>query len=350
MVLLIPILLLISGCSKVSYVWDQGVGQLAIQNRAKDNQKVLSSPLVEKAHKEKIRKIEKDKIFFYKYFNEKHRNIYSKTTFLDNDAVTYLVISSPKNEIKPIQHCFPIVGCFPYLGLFSLEKAKEFEQEQKEENLATYLRPVYAYSTLGYFEDPILSSFFIFDKYSLTQLVFHELYHAIFFIDDEVDLNENLANFMSRKLMDVYYKNDEKFIKYKQNNLLQKDLRKVINEQVLQLKKKYTQSSNAEEVLQKFLKNDFLINVESFCLEKKISNCWPLKKKWNNASFSEFLTYEKHENFLDRLFKQHNEDVKTFHDSIKLLYKKYEDESIDGRFTDYLKEQINETHHITRSN
>ena len=62
------------------------------------------------------------------------------------------------------------------------------------------------YSTLGYFDDPILSSFFNYNKFDLTVLIFHELFHTIYFYKNKVQLNENLANFFGREMAIEYYK------------------------------------------------------------------------------------------------------------------------------------------------
>ena len=87
-------------------------------------------------------------------------------------------------------------GCFPYLGFFKEGEAKKYAMKQEENGFSTYTRPVYAYSSLGHWNDRILSSFFHFDSRELANLVFHELFHHIFFIKNEVSLNENLATFL----------------------------------------------------------------------------------------------------------------------------------------------------------
>ena len=74
-----------------------------------------------------------------------------------------------------------------------------FKKKQEEKDFVTYRRPVTAYSSLGNFDDPILSTFFLFSEKGLIELVFHELYHTLFFVKNQVDLNENLATYFSQK-------------------------------------------------------------------------------------------------------------------------------------------------------
>src|SRR5690606_2478177 len=131
---------------------------------------------------------------FYHYFDAKPTSIYSKTTMLENPAVSYLVIATPHTSLEPHQFKFPFVGSFPYIGFFNKDSAQKFARElEEDENLVTWVRPVYAYSTLVYFEDRILSSFFHYEDVELAELIFHELVHSCFFIMDEVDLNEHMA-------------------------------------------------------------------------------------------------------------------------------------------------------------
>ena len=165
----------------------------------------MKDPLTSQVVKKKIKKIEDYKDYFYKFFKREVKGHYEKTTLLGRDAVTYLVTASPFNKIAPREECFPFVGCFPYLGFFNKKSALKHQEILEKEDWVTWMRPVYAYSTLGNFNDPILSSFFRYDDEVLAELIFHELFHTIFFIENEVQLNENLANFFSAKLVAKYF-------------------------------------------------------------------------------------------------------------------------------------------------
>ena len=89
---------------------------MSLLSRAEWNDKVLANKMVKESDKEKIKNIQKYKTWFYEYWGKAETRIYSKTTFLEGEAVTWLVITSPFNEVKALKECFPIMGCFPYLG------------------------------------------------------------------------------------------------------------------------------------------------------------------------------------------------------------------------------------------
>ena len=174
--LIVP-LVLISSCAKLSYLYEQGRGQLSLLTSARENKDVLHDIKIPIKYKDKIVKVEEYKKYFYRYWDRPPQEIYSQTTILDRDAVTYLLIASPYNKIDPNKFCFPFMGCFPYIGFFKEKSAREKASELSDKGLITWVRPVYAYSTLGYFDDPIISSFFRYNDFQLAELVFHELFH-----------------------------------------------------------------------------------------------------------------------------------------------------------------------------
>ncbi|MFZ8932353.1 MAG: aminopeptidase [Bacteriovoracaceae bacterium] len=332
------IILSFSSCTKFIYIIEQGQGQLSLLHKAKDNKKVLKDVRVLPKHKEKIRFIGGLKNYFYKYFKIKPTEAYSKTTFLDRDAVTYLVVASPHDKIKAINHCFPFIGCFPYLGFFDPNSSLQFRNDLEQEDYVTYQRPVYAYSTTGYFNDPILSTFFKFKDFDLAELIFHELFHTIFFIKNEVDLNENLANYFGRQLAFEYFKKDESFrnkVKQKESDL--EFLKRFIVKATARLQSIYKTKSpqnkkESELLLASFLKTDFIPGVTEICAKRKMDHCFALKRQWNNASFSAYLTYEKNSEGIENLHTKLNLSLFDYFKYIKMAYEKYEGEDFSKDF------------------
>ena len=350
LVVIICLCVHLTSCSKVQYIVEQGIGQASLFVNAKENNKLIKDPLIPKKIKEKIKKIQIYKTYFYQYFEKKEEDHYKKTTLLNRDAVTYLVTASPYDKIFPKKQCFPFVGCFPYLGFFSEESAKNYQKVLEKENWVTWKRPVYAYSTLGNLNDPILSSFFRYNDENLAELIFHELFHTIFFVKNEVQLNENLANFFSSRLLSLYFKWDkekrEKRNRYF-NNL--KKLEKLVVDLVKELKKIYKNvgrkgADSYKESLNEFLNGRFFPQVKAFCLRNKISkkNCYPLKKKWNNASFAAFLTYEEEALNIEKLQKKLNLNLIEFFRYLEQKGKEYEDSKKKQTFSSFLFSSIDE--------
>lgn len=337
------------GCAKFDYLYEQGVGQISLLSKGRENRELLKSVRVPKIQKERIKKVEELKSFFYRYWDKKETSIYSKTTMLKTKAVTYLVIASPYNDIKASETCFPLMGCFPYLGFFSLKSAQAFAKEKEKEEFVTWTRPVYAYSTLGYFTDTILSSFFEYDDYELSELIFHELFHTIFFIKNQVDLNESLATYFSERMLEDYFTsiNAQDYLKFqKKQDEDHRKVKKLVVSLALELRDIYRQllpntKSEADLILSDFLQNRFLTEVMKRCqsLDIQPKDCFPLERKWNNASFAAFLTYEQKTNDLVSLQKKLGLDLKGYYNWIVQKYERFQNQSETEDFDIFLFQQ-----------
>ena len=347
LVILITLLLTLGvSCAKFNYLYEQGMGQMSLLSAGKDNKEVLKNVRVGKTQKEKIKKIEELKKYFYNYWGKKETRIYSQTTMLKQKAVTYLVIVSPHFEIKAMDNCFPLMGCFPYLGFFSLNSAKEFAKEQETEDKVTWIRPVYAYSTLGYFTDTILSSFFEYDNFELSELIFHELFHTIFFVKNQVDLNENLAMYFSEGMQEEYYTsiNQIDYMKFEQKrNAENKQIKKLVVQLASELQHLYKSllpktKEESDVILKEFLEDRFIVEVMKKCqaLDIQPKNCFPLERKWNNASFAAFLTYEKKAMSLESLQKKLGLDLKGYYNWITKKYDAFLDQNEEADFEIFL--------------
>lgn len=326
LVLVFLCLVLVNGCAKFDYLYEQGMGQLSLQSRARDNQELLKSVRISSDQKSKIKKIQELKKYFYTYWSKKETPIYSQTTMLRSKAVTYLVIASPFSEIKAEETCFPLMGCFPYLGFFNQTSAKEFAKGKEQEGFVTWVRPVYAYSTLGYFTDTILSSFFNYSDYELAELIFHELFHTIFFVNNQVELNENLANYFAKEMLEEYFTktNQLDYLKIQEREEIEdKKLRSTVVNLTVELQELYQKllpktREDSEVILSEFLEKRFRPEILQKCQEENIApkNCFPLEKQWNNASFAAFLTYEKKSDELSRLQKKLGLDLRGYYNWI----------------------------------
>ena len=336
------LLFLFGGCAKFDYLYEQSMGQISLQSNARDNQEMLKNVRIPKDQKEKIRKIQALKKYFYQYWGKKETAIYSQTTMLQNKAVTYLVVASPFKEIKAEETCFPMMGCFPYLGFFNMTSAKSFARTKEAEGLVTWVRPVYAYSTLGYFTDTILSSFFHYSDYELAELIFHELFHTIFFINNQVELNENLANYFAKEMLEEYFTktNQLDYLHIQRKEEIEdKVLSKLVVDLTTELQEHYQKllpqtKAQSELILNEFLEQKFKPTILAKCQEINIppKNCFPIEKQWNNASFAAFLTYEKKSDDLLGLQKKLGLDLRGYY---KFMTKKYNDFLDQSEVTDF---------------
>lgn len=116
---------------------------------------------------------------------------------LNRDYVTYVVSASPKDQLEHYKWKFPIIGSVPYKGYFVLDQAKKEKQLMDDKGFDTYLRGVSAYSTLGWFSDPLLSSMLQYDQDQLVDTLIHETVHANLYIKGASQFNERVASFLA---------------------------------------------------------------------------------------------------------------------------------------------------------
>ena len=338
-------LLIMQGCSTAGYLMEQGLGQLKLQWSGVPNEEVLQNPAISEEVKFKIRLVQDAKQFFNHYFSHQSGGIYSKTVFLESRAVSWLVIASKPDEIAAFEHHFPLMGSFPYLGFFSKADAESFAQGLEAQGLVTWLRPVLAYSTLGYLEDRILSSFFEYDEVELVELVFHEMFHTLFFIKDNVELNENLASFFADRLLDQYFGDRAELKRFRREMRAHKALENQLVRLALELKGEFAKmrpnlsAEKANAHTRRFVEELLLPVVRGACEEQgwQGDDCPDRAERWNQARFAALLTYEQEQDFLQQLFAREATDSRGFLRQLKRWYREWKKGDRREDFTSFLR-------------
>jgi predicted aminopeptidase len=123
---------------------------------------------------------------------------YTTFTQLDSDTLALVLSAAYPDRLVPRTWWFPIVGRVPYRGYFSEDDALEEQAKLDDEGYDTLLRPTAAFSTLGWFADPILSSLLRSDDIELIETLIHEMSHAHLFVSGQVRFNESFATFVGR--------------------------------------------------------------------------------------------------------------------------------------------------------
>jgi predicted aminopeptidase len=119
----------------------------------------------------------------------------SYTTYvaLDRSFVVWNVFAAPEFSVEPKRWCFPVAGCVVYRGYFAEDDANEYAGRLAADGWDTYVGGVAAYSTLGRFDDPVLSTMLRWPDYRLAGLLFHELAHQVVYVKDDSEFNESFA-------------------------------------------------------------------------------------------------------------------------------------------------------------
>lgn len=121
---------------------------------------------------------------------------YTQFVHTGRDAVTWIVVAAPEFSLQPRRWCFLFAGCLPYRGYFEQEDAGRFADRLAADGFDTALSPAAAYSTLGWFEDPLLDTMLRYSDERLAAVIFHELAHQNLYVRGDADFNESYASFI----------------------------------------------------------------------------------------------------------------------------------------------------------
>jgi len=179
---------------------------MAILNRARPIEEVLEDQTTPPKTKALLSEVSRMKAFGERYGLKPTSN-YAEYVKLDRDAVVYVVSACHPLRFEPKEWSFPIVGGFPYLGWYSRDGAEEYAKELRRDGLDVDVRGAPAYSTLGWFRDPILSTMIPSGDRAvgeLVEVILHESLHATVYVNHQAFFNESLASFVSEKLTPLY--------------------------------------------------------------------------------------------------------------------------------------------------
>jgi predicted aminopeptidase len=189
---------LLSGCSPL-YVLRAAYEEGKILWRREPIDDFIQKPDVAPDAQEKLRLVLAVRDYARDILHFNVGGSYASYSYVDRPDLTYIVIAAPKTELKPYTWWFLIVGSVPYKGFFSKEDAQEEIDRLKAQGYDTNLRTSAAFSTLGWFDDPLLSHLLKYDKIVLSEIVFHELFHNTLYLSGAGAFNESSANFIGHR-------------------------------------------------------------------------------------------------------------------------------------------------------
>src|SRR5581483_3858937 len=130
---------------------------------------------------------------------------YKTVTKVDQNAVVWVLMAAPRDSLTPYLWWFPIVGNVPYKGYFEKTRAEAAAHAMEERGYDTYIRPAIAFSSLGFFNDPLLSNLLELNRVELAGVLIHELFHRTYFLESDVMFDESAANWIgNRGAMDFF--------------------------------------------------------------------------------------------------------------------------------------------------
>jgi predicted aminopeptidase len=124
---------------------------------------------------------------------------YQTVSQIDENAVVHVVMAAPRDSLKPYRWWFPIVGDVPYRGYFEESDAQAEADAMEAQGYDTMVRPAIAFSSLGFFDDPLLSDLLELDRVELAGVLIHELFHRTYFLPGQIMFDESAANWVGTR-------------------------------------------------------------------------------------------------------------------------------------------------------
>ncbi len=322
----------------VSYGWMQARGQLRILWNTKPVSEVLTDPVYPDSLKHKIELVREIKRFAMDSLGLDKSGSYESFYDQQGKPILWVVTAADPYQLIGKQWNFPVIGTFSYKGFFEKDWADSTVAELKREGLDTRVSEVSAWSTLGFLNDPILSSFLDRSEGSLAELIIHELTHGTLFVKNNLEYNENLADFVGeygaqRFLRQKY---GEKSVPY-QNYMLTKAFYERYDDHILRgtrtLDSLYrTFKPTTPAVVKDSMKwqtiRQIVVSTDTIRDEQDQKQARSIKKRRldklnlpNNAYFMGYLTYRKQQNrFRQEFEKQFGRDFKRYLTYLKQTY------------------------------
>jgi predicted aminopeptidase len=185
--------LLLAGCANLPYYFQSVRGQLDIWARQNDVETLIANPQTAEPLRKKLRTVLTIREFASNELGLPRNSSYRRYANLERPYAVWNVFAAPEFSIQPRQWCFVFAGCVNYRGYFSKGDAEEFAAQTQSEGYDVFVGGVPAYSTLGYFPDPVLNTFVNYADPHLARLVFHELAHQVVYVRDDSVFNESFA-------------------------------------------------------------------------------------------------------------------------------------------------------------
>jgi predicted aminopeptidase len=260
-------------CSSLNYYAQAAQGQLTLLSDARPIEDWLADQNTDAKLRMRLATARQIRTFAVQQLALPDNNSYKNYASLARPFVLWNVVATPELSLKPIQWCFPVAGCVSYRGYYSKDAAASYAAELRAEGNDVQIGGVPAYSTLGWFNDPLISTFIYYPDAELARLLFHELSHQVVYVQGDSQFNESFASAVEEAGVERWlsrYGNDTMREQYIRFSARKKEFLKLLLSCRSGLEKNYAsrasdadKRANKTRLFQK-LKDDYAILKESW--------------------------------------------------------------------------------------
>jgi len=193
LVFLFMLTTVLAGCSNIAYYTQAMSGHLGVMRATYPIVDIIRDPASDPGLRKKLEDVQAIREFASRELGLPDNNSYRAYADLGRPYVVWNVFAAPELSMVPKRWCMLMVGCVSYRGYYDKKDAERIAAELRDEGYDTFVGGVSAYSTLGYFDDPVLNTILRQGTQEVARIVFHELAHQILFVQDDSVFNESFA-------------------------------------------------------------------------------------------------------------------------------------------------------------
>lgn len=320
---------LMAACQSLGYYAQSARGQFQVFNQSRPIDNWLRKNSADAKLKEKLLWIQEVREFASEELKLPKNKSYTQYADLDRNYVVWNIFAAPKLSLKPHRWCYPIIGCQAYRGYFSRQPALDFADNLKNKGFDVSVGGVRAYSTLGWFNDPVLNTFINYPDNDLAGLIFHELAHQIVYIKADTVFNESFATLVEIKGVENWLiKNatQKELLSYRQAQNFENAVIKLILRHKKALEHMYaSQLVDDVKLKQKsliffVLKDEYKKLKDVYEISKSAWDSW-FARDLNNANMVAIGSYYDKVDGFDKIFDKVDGDFSDFYTEVKKLAK-----------------------------
>jgi predicted aminopeptidase len=203
----LPVLLaalLLGGCTTLGYYGHLARGQMRLLQLREPIDRILADPQRDPELQRRLKKVLAVRRWAVERLGLPDNRSYTSYADLGRPYVIWNVFAAPELSLDPVQNCFVIVGCMAYRGYYLREPAEGQAEILKARGYDVFVSGVPAYSTLNWFEDPVLSSMMRWSDEILIGTIIHELAHQQLYARNDTAFNESFAEFVEEQALEQY--------------------------------------------------------------------------------------------------------------------------------------------------
>jgi len=313
-------------CETVGYYSQAARGQLTIVFAREDIQHLIERPDLSQELAGKFARVMDIREFAESELGLPVGGNYSSYVDVEREHVVWNVFAAPEFSVDPVNWCYPIAGCVAYRGYFSQQSALSYAAKLEEDGFDVYTGGVDAYSTLGWFEDSLLSTVLNRADYQLAGLIFHELAHQLVYLPGDTTFNESFATAVEREGVRRWLAKSNKDFNIDAALLDYDRQQQFVDlvggyrdrfESLYQLEINQSSMRSQKLELQQTLREEYAVLKQQWQGYEGYDG-W-FSRSLNNAQLSTVASYNDLLPFFAAVFEQSNQDFSTFYAEVSRL-------------------------------